>query len=257
MNALRVPSDLRPLIDGCDLEPVTIGASAARVFRLRQGRENRLFLKCGPIEIGLKQEADRLRWLSGQVKVPSVIAFVAEGREEFLLTEALPGRDGTRLGPKSPEAVVLGLAQELRLWHSLPVAGCPFDQGLAGQLRLAKSRVEAGLVDEDDFDEERRDRPAMELWEELDRDRPETEDQAVTHGDPCLPNVIFNGTECAGLIDCGRVGVSDPYHDIALACRSIRRNLGGRWVQPFLDRYGLPEADPGKLAYYRLLDELF
>ena len=257
MKDLSIPSALQPLVTGYDFEPVALGDSAARVFRLRQNAESRRFLKCGPINSGLKEEACRLKWLSGRVRVSSVIAFVAEEDREFLLTEALIGRDGTEAGRENPEAVVVGLAQELQVWHSQPVAGCPFDQGLAVQIELARTRTQNGLVDEDDFDEERRGRSAMELLEQLDRDRPETEDQVLTHGDPCLPNVIFNGTECVGFIDCGRAGVAGRYQDIALAARSIRRNLGEKWVQPFFEHYGLLKVDERKLAFYRLLDEFF
>jgi aminoglycoside 3'-phosphotransferase II len=257
MKALNIPRTLQPLVTGYDFEPVTIGDSSAGVFRLRQNGESRLFLKSGPRNRGLKEEADRLKWLSGRVMVPSLVAFVAEQDVEFLLTEALIGSDGTEAGRKHPEAVVVGLAQELHRWHSQPIAGCPFDQSLAIQILLATTHAQNGLVDEDDFDEERRGLSAMELLDQLARSRPETEDQVLTHGDPCLPNVIFDGKECVGLIDCGRAGVADRYRDIALAARSIRRNLGGEWVQPFFEHYGLLKVDEGKLAFYRLLDEFF
>jgi aminoglycoside 3'-phosphotransferase-2 len=182
---------------------------------------------------------------------------VAEEDREFLLTEALIGLDGTEAGRENPEAVVVGLAQELQVWHAQPVAGCPFDQGLAVQIPLARTRAQGGLVNEHDFDEERRARSALELLEQLERDRPETEDQVLTHGDPCLPNVIFDGPACVGFIDCGRAGVADRYQDLALAARSISRNLGGKWVQPFFEHYGLLKVNAGKLAFYRLLDEFF
>jgi len=257
MKDLSVPGALQPLVTGYDFEPVTVGDSSARVFRLRQNAESRLFLKCGPVNSGLKEEACRLKWLSGRVRVPSVIAFVAEEDQEFLLTEALIGRDGTEAGRENPEAVVVGLAQELQVWHAQPVAGCPFDQGLAVQIPLARTRTQDGLVDEHDFDEERRARSAMELLEQLERDRPETENQVLTHGDSCLPNVIFDGIACVGFIDCGRAGVADRYQDLALAARSISRNLGGKWVQPFFEHYGLLKVNARKLAFYRLLDEFF
>jgi aminoglycoside 3'-phosphotransferase-2 len=258
MKNLGIPSVLQPLVTGYDFEPVTLGASSARVFRLRQNAESRLFLKCSPINSGLKEEACRLKWLSGRVRVPSVVAFVAEEDREFLLTEALIGRDGTEAGRENPEAVVMGLAQELHVWHSQPVAGCPFDQGLGVRIPLARVRTQSGLVDEGNFDEERRACSAVELLDQLDRDRPRTEDQVLTHGDACLPNVIFsNRIECVGFIDCDRAGVADRYQDIALAARSISRNLGAKWVQPFFEGYGLLKVNVRKLAFYRLLDEFF
>jgi aminoglycoside phosphotransferase len=216
-----------------------------------------MFLKCGPAAAELKAEADRLKWLAGRVKVPSVVAFVAQDGQEFLLTHALEGRDGTEIGQKDPGTVVVLLAAELRGWHAQPIVECPFDQGLAVMISRARTRTEQGLVDESDFDEERRGQSAVDLLQHLDRDRPTTEDRVLTHGDPCLPNVIFHDKECAGLVDCGRAGIADRYQDLALAARSIEGNLGKSWVQPFFQHYGLSEVDEEKLAFYRLLDEFF
>lgn len=61
----------------------------------------------------------------------------------------------------------------------------------------------------------------------------------------------------SGFIDCGRLGVADRHQDLALACWSIRHNIDETWIGPFLKRYGLPEAEPAKLSWYRLLDEFF
>jgi hypothetical protein len=149
-SAVRIPGKLQPLVAGFDFEPVTIGDSSAHVFRLRQEGNRRLFLKYGPKNGGLGEEAERLKWLSGRVRVPSLIAFVTEENLEFLLTEALIGRDGTEVGREHPEAVVVGLAEELYFWHSQSVVRCPFDHRLAVQIELARIRTENGLVDEND-----------------------------------------------------------------------------------------------------------
>lgn len=45
------------------------------------------------------------------------------------------------------------------------------------------------------------------------------------------------------------------YFDLALAQRSIIRNCGDEWVQPFFDAYGLPTPDESKLHFFQLLDE--
>lgn len=175
MNNLQIPRLLRPLVADCSLERVTMGDTCARVFRLR--RENRpdLFLKCAPFGNGIADEANRLQWLNGRISVPSVVASVTEGEWEFLLTEALPGVDGTEAGRIHPQAVATGLARQLLEWHSQPVSDCPFDETLAVQLEKARVRTHSGLVDEDDFDEERRGRSAIDVLAELESEPARTE----------------------------------------------------------------------------------
>ena len=70
-------------------------------------------------------------------------------------------------------------------------------------------------------------------------------------------NVVIEGWALSGFIDLGRCGVADRYHDLAQAERSVRRNLGARWVGPFFAAYGIGTPNAVKLHYYQLLDELF
>jgi aminoglycoside 3'-phosphotransferase-2 len=97
----------------------------------------------------------------------------------------------------------------------------------------------------------------MELLDSLYREHPGSEDIVVTHGDPCLPNVIFDNGSFSGFVDCGRCGRADRYQDLALAHRSIESNFGIRLAESFLRAYGLEPVDTMKLSYYRLLDEFF
>ena len=149
------------------------------------------------------------------------------------------------------------LADALRGLHALPVAACPFDQRLDSRLPAAQARVEAGLVDADDFDDERLGQSPQQVFAQLCSTRPDHEDLVVSHGDACLPNLMVAEGRFSGFIDCGRLGVADRYQDLALAARSLVHNFGDtRWVTPLFQRYGAV-ADECRLAFYRLLDEFF
>ena len=85
------------------------------------------------------------------------------------------------------------------------------------------------------------------------------EDLVVCHGDPCLANVLFDDGRLTGVIDVGRLGVADRYHDLAIATRSLANNWGPIYADRLLQRYRLPggRVDAEKIRFYRLLDEFF
>ncbi len=123
---------------------------------------------------------------------------------------------------------------------------------------MAKARANAltGRVDETDFDDSRIGRSALDLLDELEATRPDSEDLVVTHGDYCLPNVVLRDGAVAGFIDVGRAGVADRHQDFACAARSIAYNYGEQFVAPFFEAYGMA-PDPARIAFYQLLDEFF
>jgi aminoglycoside 3'-phosphotransferase-2 len=253
-----LPPAIRALVEGADCLPVAVGKSAASVLRAETS-SGTWYLKSGPVDEidGLTGEADRLRWLAGRIHVPQVVALERVTDNEYLLLTGLPGVNGLDAGREWPQQVAAGMARALRSLHAQPVDDCPFDHSLAVRIEHARQRVRAGLVDESDFDEERIGLSAREVLAELEACRPAVEARTLTHGDACLPNVIFDETGFVGFVDCGRFGVADPYQDLALAARSIGSSLGSKWVSIFFEHYGLSAPDPRKLAFYRLLDEFF
>ena len=159
---MRCPPALASLVEGGVFTRVDIGCSRASVFRIAGSGRPTLFLKSAPVAqcVGLIHEAERLRWLDGKLAVPRVHSFSVENDWEYLLMTGLAGLNGVDAGRDDPNAVVLGLAEALRRWHAQPVAGCPFDETLELQIARAREHVRSGLVDESDFDDERRGRTA-------------------------------------------------------------------------------------------------
>jgi aminoglycoside phosphotransferase len=203
------------------------GASGAAVFRRADQ-----FAKRGDVAA----EAERLAWLQGRLHVPPIVS----ARSDLLVTSALAGVPGDQVAPSRLPAVMLRALAALR---ALQVSDCPFRAPVASLVDEAAARVAAGLVDEEDFDDVRRGRTAAALLDELHRTRPAVEELTVCHGDLCPDNLIIDGDEI-GFVDVGRLAAADRHRDLALVARAL----------PSLT---MPDADPARIAWFQLLDELY
>ncbi|MGF6173156.1 APH(3') family aminoglycoside O-phosphotransferase [Ensifer sp. 4252] len=256
---IDLPSNFTPLIAGYDCRKDSLGQSESSVFLFNAKDRLPLVLKveeAGPFD-ELVDEAERLEWLGRQgMPCPRVIAREVYAQKNWLLMEAVEGIDLASSTLPASDQIVL-MAEALRRMHALDVDTCPFDHRIGARVAIARLRAYAGIIDQTDFDDERLGKTAEDLFVELQARIPQEGKPVVTHGDACLPNIIVRDGRFAGFIDCSRLGVADPYQDLALTCRSIAYNLGEEWVQPFLDLYGIRRADPEKLDFYCLLDEFF
>jgi kanamycin kinase len=210
-------------------------------------------------------EAATLAWLRAQ-GLPA--AEVLDVGENWLITREIPGRTAAQWWPAQQGLrIVDALVEITRTLHAVPVGACPFDRTLAVTAPLARAAAEADTINLDDLDDERRGWTAGELLAALDTRLPDVRDRevpVVTHGDWCLPNVVFDTdtVEVVGLLDTGRAGRADRYNDLALMSRSLGSSqlnpqYGRYCAYRFLNRYGHQSADDDKLAFYRLLDEFF
>ena len=261
-NLINLPEQLEKLVGGYTRNQVTIGESTAATWRLEQPGHPTLFLKIernNPRrELTLSREVEVMSWLHGKLPVPEVIYYLENGDTDYLLMSAISGLNAVDIKGKVYNAeLVRLLAQGLRMVHSVPVDDCPFDWSLDKSIKMAEYNLKHYLVDEEDFDEQRRGMTAAALMDELHRHRPPDEDLVFTHGDYCLPNIIIDKGRVSGFIDLSKAGISDRYQDIALALRSIEYNLGPGFDRIFLNEYGITEPDLKKMEYYKLLDEFF
>ena len=263
MSIDDIPVDIRELLAGASLQTVSSGLSGTRVYRSVRPEGSACYLKVADApwqREELLAEKERLEWLQGRLPVPQVYAFSADERQSFLLLSEIPGLESCDTSfERDVPTIVRLLAEGLRLIHNAEIANCPFDRRLDHTIALAKRRVEAGLVDEADFDQQRRDTRASELFETLIKSRPEVEDVVFTHGDYCLPNILIEPTSprIAGFIDWGRAGIADRYQDLALAARSLAYNFGPGWEPLLWESYSLQTVDSAKIEFYKLLDEFF
>src|SRR5579859_4086519 len=263
MNVGDLPADLQALLVGASFQSVSNGLSGTQVFRSAGPDGSTCFLKIADApwqREELLAEKERLEWLQGRLPVPQVYAFSADEKRSFLLLSEIRGLESCDMSfERDVPTIVRLLAEGLRLIHSVEIASCPFDRRLDHAIALAKRRVEAGLIDEADFDELRREMRANELFETLIKSRPAVEDVVFTHGDYCLPNILIepSSARIAGFIDWGRAGIADRYQDLALATRSVTFNFGPGWEPLLWEAYGLQTVDFAKIEFYKLLDEFF
>lgn len=270
--ALPVPASLSALVAGYEWAHGTVGESGGAVYRLhgKAGAPD-LYLKQGARAVAgdITDEMVRLRWLADYIPVPRIEGFVALPDEAWLLMSALPGQTAYQLmqaHPAARERIVDALAAFLRRLHAIPVSACPFTSDHLHRLAQARARIDAGLVDEDDFDDERDGWTAEQVWEALQGLLPLAPDPVVTHGDFSLDNLLMGEGEVVGCIDAGRVGVADRYQDLAIAWNclgefgpALQDRLLAQYglAQYGLAQYGLARADETKLRFHLLLDELF
>lgn len=240
----------------------SVGESGAAVYRLH-GRPGALdmFLKHGKDAIAddITDEMVRLRWLAGHMPVPTVARFVGTPGNAWLLMTALPGETAYEVLEACPDArsaVVDALAMFLRRLHSIPVSHCPFTSGHDHRLARARERIDAGLVDEDDFDEEREGWTAEQVWGAMQRLLPLASDPVVAHGDFSLDNVLMVNGEVIGCIDVGRLGIADRYQDLAILWNSLGE-FDASLQHRLFAQYGITDPDCRKLQFHLLLDELF
>jgi aminoglycoside phosphotransferase len=257
----ELPRSMEKQVDGYNWEEIDIGCSDSSIFHLHNHKQHMdTYLKIVKKEMhnSLVPEKDRLEWLVGILPVPKVLHFTEDDMYEYMLISETPGKISCDSSFKEcvPPIVHL-LATGLRKIHDVKIEQCPFDQRLDTKIESARKRAQLGLVDEDDFDDNRQGRKAGDLFQELIATRPTQEDLVFTHGDYCLPNIIINKDSVGGFIDWGRAGIADRYQDLALAIRSLARNFGEEYVPLFFKEYGLEKVDQSKIQFYQLLDEFF
>lgn len=249
------------------------GVSAARVDLLRRSDGSLRFLKSAtgdPADPespagGVAAEHANLVRLTGRLPVAEVEAYAATADATFLLTSAVAGSPATDPDHhQDPEALVRALAAGLRRVHDLPIDGAADLVGLEPRLRRARARVERGLVDRADFEPAYARFTPERLLELLEDARPAgEEDLVVVHGDPTFSNLLLGpgaGDQLGrlaviGYVDLDRAGVADRYLDLAIAARSLARNLSPEALGPFFHAYGIEAPDLLKVDFYVLLDE--
>ena len=123
--------------------------------------------------------------------------------------------------------------------------------------KLVEKNVKDGLVKDEDLKEEtlKKYGNTKNLLQYLKDNRFE-EELCFSHGDTSLPNIFSLNCKFSGFIDVGECGIADKWFDLAICEKSIRRNLGEKYVSKFYEELNII-PDRKKSDYYLLMMELY
>ena len=261
LDPATMPEDIRRFIHDQPFTTDSIGLSDSAVLIFDQ-----MVLKIGPHTPAADHTVAALRWLEGRLPVPQVLCYTHADGLAYLLMRRVPGEMScSDRYMQTPEATTALLADGLRMLWQVDTSACPFRNPLEADLADARRRIAEGLVDWPEGGAEGFATPdALLAW--LEANQPQ-EEPVFSHGDYCMPNVLFQDGAISGMIDLGNAGVADRWLDIVDCYGSLERNFGGAYGGPVYEDYspdlllaclGLTDdASRAKLRYYRLLQLLY
>ncbi|MBL0940404.1 MAG: aminoglycoside 3'-phosphotransferase [Gemmatimonadaceae bacterium] len=261
MSALPFPTSIEQALQGYRRTPVETGESGGHVFRCDARDRPTLYLKGGDGEVAgdITHEMLRLTWLKRRILCPDVQSFIRDGDSAWLLTTAIPGTPAAaylETRPESRHKTIGSIAEFLRGMHALPIADCPFHAGHQFRMAHARRNIDTGVVDESDFDDARTGWTAEHVWQSMIELLPLPFEQVVTHGDFSLDNILIVDDHVTGCIDVGRLGVADPYQDLAILWNSLGE-FGEEAQRQLFEAYGIAAPDQARIEFHLCLDECF
>jgi kanamycin kinase len=241
MNRTEVSYDIEtvPATIRQYLKRVTIydSSSSENAKTLFVSGNERAFLKISERD-SLEREYKMTSFLNKHHVAPNAIAYESDSEYDYLLTEAVNGEDGAAAHHlENPRRLVSVFGEYLRMLHSLPTAGCPYNNRTQEILNEAyvKGR-DCSLMNTFNYS------PA---------------DNVIIHGDYCLPNIIMDHFSLNGFIDLGYGGVGDKHYDLYWGIWTLNYNLKtDQYRDLFLDAYGRSDIDHEGLKYFTELVRL-
>jgi kanamycin kinase len=229
-----VPSQIRQYINKATIYDSSCSELAQTLF---VNGDDQAFLKISK-KGSLERESRMTDFLHSHKVAPKIIAYESDCDNDYLLSEAVPGEDGTsEVYLESPDKLAGVFGEYLRMLHSLPVEGCPYTNRTTEMIDEQNgNEISPHIINE------------LKLF---------AEDNVIIHGDYCLPNIIMDNFSFQGFIDLGHGGVGERHYDIYWGIWTLHYNLKtNKYKDTFLDAYGRKDIDHDRLRYFTQFIEL-
>ncbi len=180
----------------------------------------------------LEREYRMTSFLQEHGLAPEAILYTTHNHQDYLLTAAVPGKDGVDDEYiQQPARLATALGKHLRRLHSLPLDGCPYPNRSPEIRQEASAEMQMELTQ-------------ANLYQPV--------DHVVIHGDYCLPNVMMKDLALSGFIDNGGGGIGDRHYDLAWGLWSLQFNLDtDQYQDDFLNGYGRADIHMNGILYFR------
>lgn len=240
-HRLLLPDSIAARVQDAAAEPNRIGRSGADVYFF--DIDGGLYLKTDGAG-RLAREAAMQAYLHDRDFAPEVLAYETSERD-FLLSRRARGETAILPAYRAdPARLAAELGRAARRLHEASVDGCPI-RGLSAEWlsMFERARTEnhglyapvaayLGI------------RHVEELFRYADEHAGLLCDDALIHGDFCLPNCMLADFQFTEFIDAGGAGVGNRHFDLFWALWSLNRNLGcDDFRDKFLNAYGRSDVD--------------
>lgn len=190
MSKLKLSTQLSNITRNYRLVKDTEGMSPACVYKLIGLNEN-LYLKISNNQYhgttyDVEREKDIMLWLKGKLPVPEVLYFERYENENFLLMREIEGVVGYEdyEKRKDPNLMVNIYSESVRLFQSIDISDCPFDNSINNRLKELEYLLSHNLaaIDSDNWEDDTPFKTPDELYSFLQSHKP-NEELVFSHGD--------------------------------------------------------------------------
>ncbi len=252
-----IPSSILEIVESLDYKIDKIGQSDSMVLIYDD-----YILKINKDNYEARNEINIYEQLSSKLPIGKIIKYEIKDGYIYILREKLKGLPLSDDYYMNRPKLLLNLAFDaLEILENVDIKGLKLKDSIEEIINIGiknKDKLDILAINNElncNF------KDANEIINFLKSNKPEI--NALCHGDLCLPNIICDGNKIVGFIDVGMTGLSNYWHDIAIAYRSIKYNyLGfyGKAYSGFSDDMFfsyLKEVNKDMIFYFLLLDEMF